>query len=459
MMEPRVYAASPSSFIPYLYGSRAPVAETPSPEIGLPITGRLTNGALNCCQQMVHQELSHLSIMLPISTMDSGSRLLIPGLLLQGSQATKDFLNQCRTRGIEFTVSPLADRFLLQASGPAGQETDILQSALSVLTCPVIDAYHFATLKDNLVKNIQNGLTDPAVPLAEATIKALFGEKHPYGKTSREELQDLSAQTLSSVMATYKQAMAFPEMSIFSLISPQPVEAQEALLNQGIRQSNWYASPYRQGSLDVLPPVDPKKGARGPLLVPNETLKRAYIFQAWRAPVVNDPDYLPFCLMLEMLKGFSGGFFKALRTARSLVYGVQQAYLERQQAGSYQVMVREVETKRIGEAMDAMQEVVTEMVDKPVSPQRLWTAKEDFIRQLNTMKQSSAGLASFNQPWLQSGLPPLPPQALKAAIERITPADLQRVATRFLTPQNGYTVLGISAPKSILNQQFKPPIS
>src|SRR5262249_10256053 len=152
-----------------------------------------------------------------------------------------------------------------------------------------------------------------------------------------------------------------------AMVSSQSVAAQQNILSDGIRQAAWFASPYRQPPLMQTPSLNPQKGARGPLLIPNETLKRAYIFQSWRAPALHDPDYPAFCLLLQMLKGFSSGFFKVLRTEKGLVYGVHQDYTQRKEGGSYEVMAREVDFKRIHDALEGMHDVTLEMIQKPVS--------------------------------------------------------------------------------------------
>ena len=142
-------------------------------DIGFPEAARLTNGSMGYCQQMKNQEISHASILLPITANDTGSRLLIPSMLLQGSDTTKTLLNDARTRGIIVSASPTPDHVALHVSGPAGSEAEMLNLAMTILMRPTIDPRNFSVLKDNLIKNIQNGLSDPTVPLSETVTKIL----------------------------------------------------------------------------------------------------------------------------------------------------------------------------------------------------------------------------------------------------------------------------------------------
>ncbi len=434
------------------YNQTNPIQPATATEIGPPQGTKVINGAAAFFQQVPTQQLSHVSIFLPISSALNGIREMIPSILLRGSEATKTLLEQCSARGIEVSPDIAGDKLQLSVSGPAGQEEELVKVAMHFLTRPSVDMQNFNYIKDLMIKNIQNLQSDPDVPLGEAVMKNLYGKDHPYAKGSQEMMEALSQLTPQAVMALHQQALQFPEQTRLIMLSPQPVEKQKALLDQGIQQYSWFASPYRSAPLPETPPTIAARGSKGPLLVPNETLEQAHIFTAWRAPVIGDPDYPAFCVMRELLEGSSGRFFKIMRTERGLVYGTSESYTGSQKQGADYCMGAQVDYENIDIALKSIQDVVQSIVNAPPSPAELMTAKKKFKLGMNSILQSTDGIAALSMPWLKMDLPPQHPSHFIAQIERITPADIQRVANRIFNPSYGYNVTGIAAPQNILAQ-------
>jgi predicted Zn-dependent peptidase len=317
-----------------------------------------------------------------------------------------------------------------------------------------VDPHTFNVLKEDTIKNVQNGQSDPHVPLGEAVLKKLYGTNHPYAKDSATMIRELTQYSLEAAMSVYRQALANVDQTSLIMVSPQPVETQQNALNQAIQGSGWFSDPYRRGqAIPPTPPVFPARGTQGPILVPNEMIPRAHILQAWRAPSPNDPDYPAFRLLLEMLRGFSGGFFKVLRTEKGLVYGTQQNYNQDKQGSMYSV-IAQVDFDKVGPALQGMQQVIQQVVQTPPSESELTMAKKKYLLNMRTAMQTTEGVASISEHWLQNDLYPLHPSTIQQAIERITVADIQRAANRFLNPANGFQVTGVTAPKAVLSQWF-----
>jgi zinc protease len=435
------------------YGGSAGITEASS--VSPPVPSRLINGVTAYFQQMPGQQHSQLSIMLPFSPTQPGARAIIGDLLTQGSEATKAFLTQCSARGINLGVSPVGEKLQLAVSGPTGQEAEMLQVAMQVLTRPMVDNPSFNKLKENMLKSVEELYANPSFELQEKVQAGFYGKNHPFSVTGKEIMADLSRQTLSSVMASYQQSMQAVGQSKLMMVSSQPIEAQQALVNQHVQQAGWTPNPYQPSNIPVSPTVPQYRGLKAPLLVANDSAPRAYILEAFRAPSLSDPDYPAFCMLYEMLNGMSGHFFKTLRTQKGLVYSTQQSYSSRQKDGASFRINAMVDYDKVKPALEGIQQVVEDMARKPVNEDELRMAKKHYILGLRDAMQSSDGVASLSEPWLINDLGPQHPDVLKAAIERVTPADIQRVARRVFNTTNGYQVIGVTAPQKVLDQLYQ----
>lgn len=424
--------------------------------VGPPIQSPLINGGSGLFQQSPGTQQSHMSVYLPLNANLAGIRDLLPALLLEGSQATKQFIAQCEARGIELAAGLSGDKLQLNAIGPAGNEAVMVQALMQLLTRPVVDNATFTILKEDALKNLQSAQSDPHLPLSEAINKGMYGSNHPYAATSRDVMQRLSRQTLSSVMGAYQQALIWSEQARLMVVSPQPIEQQQMLVNQGIQQAGWFASPYRQAMTPPVPSIAPRHGVNGPMLIPNESFPKALITHAWRAPMPNAPDYPAFMVLRQLLEGSSGQFFKTLRTQKGLVYGSQQSYMAPGGRTANYAVEAQVDYDKVASAVQTVRQVVASFIQSPVSPDALAMAKRKFLFGLNSAKQTSDGIAGLNAAWVQNDLAPPDPVQLQAAIERVTPWDIQRAANRIFNPAQGYEVLGISAPRTVLSSLSHP---
>lgn len=411
------------------------------------------NGTPLLLQQTQTHNQSTVSMFIPLGPMQAGLRTLMPALLLQGSEATKQRLNEAQVRGFHINVATSGEKLLFSVSGPHGQEPQMLDLALGLMTRPNVDPWTFYRLKEDTLKMVRNSQADPLVPLGESVLKALYGVGHPYAKSSQDVTQELAMLSLPQAQNVWQQAIGNPAQARIMMVSPLPVSAQAAVLNNSLVASQWTPGPYAVMPLPVSPPIAPARGLKAPILVPNETVQQAFIMESWRAPQVTDPDYPAFCLMFELLRGVSGSFFKVLRTEKGLVYGTDQAFTSWKHGGDYS-MSAQVPFDKIGPTIKAVQEVIDQMIQRPVSDQQLQMARKKFLLGLNDARQSPDGVAMLAEPFVASDVAPLHPDVMKQAANRVTSRDIQRVASRFLNTQSGYQVIGVSAPQTVLSQWF-----
>ncbi|MBX2859671.1 MAG: insulinase family protein [Vampirovibrio sp.] len=448
-LQPGNYLPAPSVLVPP--NAFMPRANT-SP-IGPVVKSRVMNGAAAHLQQVQGQKVSQISVILPVGPLFPSVQSLVPGLLTNGSAATKALVTQAAADGIDITAIPGGEKIILSLSSPIGKETAMIQTAMQLLTRPVVDPVTFNTLKQDQIEAFRKLLDDPKVPVFDALGKQLYGMQHPYGISVPDLYADLVKQDAKTLMDVYQFALGKPKEASVLFVSPLPVAQQQALLDQGIQSARWFANPYHQGPFPATPRVQKRQGKIPPVLIPSNKVQRAHIVRAWQAPTVESVDYPAFVLITQLLGGMTGGWFKELRTRQGMVYSTQQGYNLQKNGADYNVSA-EVNFDKVGPALQSMDRVIQELISQPVDLQTLEKVKLKYMREVRTQTQSSEGIAAVNLDRLTDDHMPLHPNDLIARMMAVTPQDIQRVAATVFGPQSGFEITGVSAPAGVLQQWF-----
>lgn len=434
-------------------------------------TGRLLNGATGHFVQMPNQQQSVLHILLPLNTIPPGTEYLLMDLLEEGSEATKQMLSQLRDRGIRMSTGRLDGKLTLRVIGQAGQEGLMAQAALGLLTNPVVDPVNFRSLQAKMYSNYQGKLSNPDIQLANAMDKRIYGPGHMFCLTPDERMAIIARQTLPELLGRFRQALQQPGAAQMMMISSQPAAVQQQLTDAAIQSAGWFPNPYAVNGAQFpdFPLPNPASGIQT-VLVPNETLKRALIRETWRVPDARDPDYPAFLLLRQLLQSTSAGsFFQTLRTDHGLVYSIGQSEGSRLANGMRHNITLEVDFDKIGAALADVRQVTQNLGVNQVSPAFLETLKRKAMLSLRDLMQMPQGADALYSSWLQLGATPMSMPQLQAALNRVTPEDLRRVANKVFNPADGYQVVGISAPSAVLQmpqvqqacaqlrQPFPPP--
>jgi zinc protease len=424
----------------------------------------LTNGMMLHAQTSPQYNRSNISIILPISPAEAGVASLLPSVLLEGSPQTKQLIEQLTRQGIEATVMNVGDKMVLSVSGPRGQDTQLAQRAIQILTLPLqpmgVEPWTFNALKGNLLQNMQKGLIMPDVKLSDAIGKTLYGPIHPYGKSLPDTINATKTQTIDSFLSAYQQALGNPQQLQALMVSQLDGQQQVTVLNQAIGQANWFNDPMRKPLYPITLPPPPLQatGTGGatttdPMLtlLADETLDRAHVIQAWKAPTLSDPDYPAFLMLFSVLNGFSGRFFESLRTQRGLVYSARQNVQTQQQAAHY-TLSTEVDFDKLPQCLSAIDDVINSVVQTPIQEAELTRGKKEFILNTRSNIMGANGLADFYLSRLAVGAPTLMPNTMLDRIMQVTPADLQRVAQKVFQSGQSQRVVGVIAPQAQLSQ-------
>ena len=205
----------------------------------------------------------------------------------------------------------------------------------------------------------------------------------------------------------------------------------------------------------VVLPAEPAQTA------PREVIEEApielgYFHLAWHIPELRHPD-VPVLDVLAVLlgSGRSSRLYQAVRERMGLVHSVDAWTYSPGNPGLFGLSAT-VDADKFAAARDAMLAEAETMKTALVSPEELSKAVKQFISATLSSRKTMQGQAQdLGGCWLAANDLNFSERYL-AAVKRVTPADLQRVAREHLTPENRtlYALLPAGAtPKMIVTDE------
>jgi zinc protease len=200
-----------------------------------------------------------------------------------------------------------------------------------------------------------------------------------------------------------------------------------------IRES--YAKTKSRAIPPMVLPSEPKQTA------PREVVEEApielgHLHFAWHIPELRHPD-VPILNVLAVLLGggLSSRLFQQVREKQGVVHHVDAWTYNPGNPGLFG-MSAIADADKFPAARDAMLVEVEKMKSSPVSSKELGKAVKQFISATLAMRKTMEGQAqNLGANWMAANDLNFSERYL-AAVKRVTPGDVQRVAREYLTPEN-----------------------
>jgi zinc protease len=279
------------------------------------------------------------------------------------------------------------------------------------------------------VAQIQAGIKrseeDPNTVGARALSPLVF-PNHPYGRPVEGTIESVGKLTRDDVLAFYRGAVR-PDTIIIAVVGDVTVdEARREVL---ARLGGW-ARP------STPPPPAPAEAGAAP---PNretitKELTQATIMLGRPAIRQTDPDYFPLAVAAYVLGGGSASrLYTRVRDEGGLAYSVY-AYVSPARYGASFVVAAQTRVGEVPKVVDILREEQAKLARGPVGEDEVRLAKDYLIGSFPLRLDTTAKVADFAVAIEQQGLGLDYADRYKAGIAKVTPADVQRVAARFLGP-------------------------
>jgi zinc protease len=274
---------------------------------------------------------------------------------------------------------------------------------------------------------------EPMVVAGRTFAKDLYGD-FPYGHPVLGTPQGLSAITPKD-LAEFHRTYYRPNNAVLSIAGDLTRDEARQWVDKTF--GTWAAAPIPPLKLPAIPPLKQRQ-----VVVINKDISQANIILGSVGISRRNPDFYALQVMNYILGGggFSSRLMDDIREKRGLAYSVSSSFSPGLEPGPFTVSL---ETKN-SSAAEAINQVVANLkliMSQPVKPKELEDAKSYFIGSFARKMDSLAKRA-----WLLGyveiyGLGLDYPWKYPELIRHLTPADIQKVAEKYLHPDNYLLVI------------------
>jgi zinc protease len=196
-----------------------------------------------------------------------------------------------------------------------------------------------------------------------------------------------------------------------------------------------YAKTKSRALPPMVLPAEPRQTAAREILE-EAAIELGHVHIAWHIPDVRHPD-VPILDVLAVLlgSGRSSRFYQEIREKQGLVHYADAWTYNPGNPGLFGISAM-VDADKFPAARDALFVELDKLKNTPVTDAELQKAVKQFVSATLSARKTMQGQAQdLGGNWLAAGDLNFSQRYL-AAVQRITPADLQRVARHYLTPEN-----------------------
>ncbi len=260
-----------------------------------------------------------------------------------------------------------------------------------------------------------------------------------YGATSSYEHQaeyaTVDAVTRESLLA-FHDRFVHPNNIIIGVSGDFDSAAMEKKLRAAF--GSWKKGP--QASKTA--PTDIHPATPGVYFVNKDDVTQSNIYLVHLGLRSDNPDYYAIRVMNEILSGdFSGRLMNEIRTARGLAYSVRGGIgTSMDHPGAFSISLGTKSSTTV-EAINATRGVAAELQTKPVTEEELAQAKDTLLNRFIFTRDSRAKVLNQRVMLEFYGYPADWYDRYVPGVQKVTAADVQRVAKQYVHPNDLATVV------------------
>ena len=298
---------------------------------------------------------------------------------------------------------------------------------IETVTQPVFPEDEFRREIQRTLGAIKSEEEDPGDLSEKEFTKALFGAT-PYGHPvigTEESLARLTRKDLVS----FHDAYIRPNNAVLVIVGDvTPHEIKKSLIP---RLESWIDRTVSQPSLEQ----SPASGAK--ILTKDRAITQANIVLGNVGSKRNNPDFFAMVVMNYILGGggFSSRLFTEIRAKRGFAYSVHSAFDFKKYTGSFSISLQ-TKNASAREAISIVLDEIKKMQTEPVTDKELEGARKYLTGSFPLRLDTQAKLAGFLAQVEFYGLGVDYADNYASRILAVTKEDVQRVATKYLRPDN-----------------------
>lgn len=254
---------------------------------------------------------------------------------------------------------------------------------------PLFDKNEFELLKQQIIGNIQQGLSNPAVRGSITLSQALYPVGHPnYSKSIEAQIEDVKNANLEDLKAFHSKYFGPAHMHLVAVGNVDTKELYKAIEKSfknwkgGVKRTTKKYNVTKGNALTQIVTIPEKPSAE--LYIAQYTgLKR------------NDSDFLPFYIGNSILGGgFSGRLMLTVRDEAGLTYGIYSRHTGHTFMGGYWYINASFNPELFAQGKAATLEELKKWVKKGITTAELNDKKSNLIGSFKIGLATTSGMAS-----------------------------------------------------------------
>ncbi len=304
-----------------------------------------------------------------------------------------------------------------------GDFDPVFAQAVDLLLHPAFKADKLALAKRQTETGISRRNDDASSIASREAQEVVYGKTSPYARQA--EYATVSAVTLDDLKAWHAKTIV-PNGMIVSISG----DFENAAMEQKLRSA---FAGLKKGEVVQTAKLDFSGSRTGVYFVDKNDVNQSNVYVAGLGTERNNPDYYALSVMNEI---FSGGFgsrvFQAVRTRLGLAYSVGGEFgASYDHPGAFLVGAATKSESTVA-AVKAVLEEIERLKTQPPSPEELKNAKDQVLNSFIFNYDSPDKTLAEQVTLAFYGYPSDYLEKYKAGIERVTAADVSRVAAKYI---------------------------
>ncbi len=358
-----------------------------------------------------------------------GLATLTANLLDEGAngRASLDIAEQQAFLGAQLSTSANFDRATISLHTPVAVLDSAMTLMADVTLRPSLVAKEFTRLRDERMTSLLQE-KDRGPAMADRAFAALlFGDAHPYGRSTAGTQEETEALTRDDVAAFYA-AWYKPNNSALIVVGDVTVDRATALAQRLF--GGWAKAPLPARAVVTTPVaatstrivvVDKPAAAQSSFRIGGVGINRS------------SPDFYPLQVMNTVLGGaFTSRLNNNLRETKGYSYGASSGFATRRSVGPWTAGSEIVSAKSDSALLEFIKELKT--IRETVPAEELGKAKRFLTLGYADRFESTSDVAGGIAAVATLGIPLSELGAYQAKVDAVTAADVRRVAARYINP-------------------------
>jgi len=342
------------------------------------------------------------------------------GTKSQTGDQLDDFLE---VRAAKVETGPGADSTTISFSCLKGDLDDVFKVFVDQLQNPEFRADKIEIARKGAEDSISRRNDEASGIAQREALKLAYGANNPYARVP--EYATVAAVTRQDLLDWYAKYV-HPNNIILGISGDFDSAAMEARLRTAFE--SWPKGPTLPKNEIQYKPAKP-----GYYLVPKEDVNQSNIHMVALGTTRADPDYYAISVFNE---AFGGGFgsrlFNDIRTRRGLAYAVGGGIgTNFGHPGVLQIAIGTKSQSTI-EAIEAARRDVDDLSTQPITEEEIQRAKDAILNAFIFRLDSPDKILAERMVYEYYGYPPDWLDKYEAEIEKVTVADVNRVATKYM---------------------------